>query len=112
MPYDDAPEGDTLERLRLAALGGQARALDDLVRALEPLVMRRCARFLPHRADAEEACQDALVSIATKLGSFSGRGSFVGSSTRRRAARRMRDSVSVSGAPDVSSRMVVSLAKR
>lgn len=76
--YDDALEGDALERLRLGALSGQARALDDLVRALEPLVMRRCARFLPHRADAEEACQDALVSIATKLGQYSGHGSFVG----------------------------------
>jgi RNA polymerase sigma-70 factor (ECF subfamily) len=76
--HHDVPEVEMLERLRLAALDGDARAVDDLVRALEPLVMRRCARLLPHRADAEEACQDALVAVATKLGSFSGHGSFLG----------------------------------
>ncbi|GGM95311.1 RNA polymerase sigma24 factor [Terrabacter tumescens] len=78
MLHDEASEADTLERLRLAALDGDPHAVDDLVRALEPLVMRRCAKFLPHRADAEEACQDALVAVATKLRSFSGAGSFVG----------------------------------
>ena len=40
--------------------------------------MRRCARFLPCREDAEEAAQDALIAIATKLSSFSGTGSFIG----------------------------------
>lgn len=78
MLHDDTSEAETLERLRLAALEGDPRALDDLVRALEPLVMRRCARLLPHRADAEEACQDALVAVSSKLRSFTGRGSFVG----------------------------------
>jgi len=82
MPLDTSMTGefapDELERLRMAATGGDARAMDDLLRALEPLVMRRCARFLPHRADAEEACQDALVSIAGKLHTFSGSGSFLG----------------------------------
>lgn len=67
-----------LERLRTAAASGDVRAMDDLLRALQPLVMRRCAKFLPYQGDAEEAAQDALMSIASKLGSFSGQGSFVG----------------------------------
>jgi RNA polymerase sigma-70 factor (ECF subfamily) len=76
--HDEVPEVDTLERLRLAALDGDPHAVDDLVRALEPLVMRRCAKFLPHRPDAEEACQDALVAVATNPRSISRSGSFVG----------------------------------
>ena len=60
------------------ARAGDRRALDDLMVRLQPLVMRRCARFLPCREDAEEAAQDALIAIATKLSSFSGTGSFIG----------------------------------
>ncbi len=67
-----------LERLRVAAAAGDSRALEDLLRLLEPLILRRCARFLPFHGDAEEASQDALVSVATKLGTFSGQGSFLG----------------------------------
>ena len=40
--------------------------------------MSRCARLLPHTLDAEEAAQDALLSIATHLRDFSGTGSFMG----------------------------------
>lgn len=74
----DAAEAAELERLRSAAVDGRPGAMDDLLRRLEPLVMRRVSRFLPHQHDAEEACQDALVAIATKLHTFSGSGSFGG----------------------------------
>jgi len=66
-----------LDRLRQEAVRGPA-AMDDLLRALQPIVMRRCARFLPYQGDAEEACQDALLAIANKLHTFSGTGSFLG----------------------------------
>ncbi|MFM6848364.1 MAG: RNA polymerase sigma factor [Terrabacter sp.] len=74
----EAAEAEELERLRVAAVDGSPGAMDDLLRRLEPLVMRRVSRFLPHQHDAEEACQDALVAVATKLHTFSGSGSFAG----------------------------------
>ncbi|MGO4600225.1 RNA polymerase sigma factor [Terrabacter sp. 2RAF25] len=74
----EAAEADELERLRVAAADGRPEAMDDLLRRLEPLVMRRVSKFLPHQHDAEEACQDALVAVATKLHTFSGSGSFAG----------------------------------
>lgn len=57
---------------------GRAHAMDDLIAAIHPLVLRRCAKFLPYRSDAEEAAQEALLTIATRLDDFSGRGTFPG----------------------------------
>jgi RNA polymerase sigma-70 factor (ECF subfamily) len=74
----EAAEAEELERLRTAAIAGRPGAMDDLLRRLEPLVMRRVSKFLPYQHDAEEACQDALVAVATKLHTFSGSGSFAG----------------------------------
>ena len=65
---------DLVERARR----GEAHAMDDLLAAVRPLVVRRCAKFLPYRDDAEEAAQEALLTIATRLGDFAGRGSFAG----------------------------------
>ena len=60
------------------ARSGEAHAMDDLLGAVRPLVLRRCAKFLPYRDDAEEAAQEAMLTIATRLGDFAGRGSFAG----------------------------------
>lgn len=57
---------------------GDRDAVDALLRVIHPLVLRRCARLLPYPQDAEEASQDALLSIAMKLGSYAGTGSFEG----------------------------------
>ncbi len=35
-----------------------------------------CRGVLPHLADAEDACQEALISVAAKIGSWGGRGRF------------------------------------
>lgn len=53
-------------------------AMGDLLAAVQPLVRARCARLLPCPADAEEAAQDALLAVATRLGTFRGSGSFTG----------------------------------
>lgn len=76
-------DSGVLEEVELAELVAAARAgdpvsLEHLLAKLRPLVMRRCSRFLPHHADAEEAAQDALLSISTHLHDYSGRGSFLG----------------------------------
>ncbi len=75
---DEREQAEQLEQLVASARAGDDAALHELLTWIQPLVMRRCARFLPHRADAEEACQDALVAIATKLDSYTGSGSFLG----------------------------------
>ncbi|MFK4084751.1 RNA polymerase sigma factor [Kribbella sp. NPDC020789] len=73
-----------------------AGLLDELIRQVQPQVMRICQRVLPHRADAEDACQDALLAIATKIGTFSGRSRFstwvhvVASNAARETYRRLK----------------------
>lgn len=57
---------------------GDEQAMEDLLAAISPLVLRRCVRFLPYRPDAEEAAQDVLLTIATRLHTYTGRGSFPG----------------------------------
>lgn len=69
-------EGADVERLARAAAAGDTAALDALLVAVQPEVLRLCARFLPCRQDAEEACQDTLLALARGIGSFQQRASF------------------------------------
>ncbi|BCL16877.1 RNA polymerase sigma factor [Micromonospora sagamiensis] len=67
---------DGIEELAGAASRGDPAARDALLAAVRPEVLRLCARLLPHREDAEEACQDALLALAQGIGRFEGRSSF------------------------------------
>jgi RNA polymerase sigma factor (sigma-70 family) len=69
---------DVDEQLVARARDGEAWAMEELLTTIRPYVVRRCARLLLHRLDAEEAAQDALLSIATHLRDYSGHGSFMG----------------------------------
>ena len=60
-----------IDELRIRALN-DPHAMEELLAQLRPLVLQRCTRMLPCGADAEEASQDALLAIATRLSSFSG----------------------------------------
>lgn len=86
-----------LDDLVEAARHGDAAALDAVLLRIQPVVLRRCAKFLPHHADAEDAAQDALLTISRKIESYSGRGSFLGwvtvvtSNTARATYRSLRD---------------------
>jgi len=71
MPYDDQ-----VEELARRAAAGDTDALDALLARIAPEVLRRCARFLPCRQDAEEACQDALLQVARTITRFEGRSAF------------------------------------
>lgn len=65
--------------LRLQALAGSAQAMELLLAEIRPLVIARCARMLPYGPDAEEAAQDALLSVARHLDDYDDtRGSFPG----------------------------------
>lgn len=66
------------ESLLARARNGDAEALGVLLQTVRPEVMRRCSRVLPLHQDAEDAAQEALLTIATRLGSYDGRGSFAG----------------------------------
>jgi RNA polymerase sigma-70 factor (ECF subfamily) len=72
------------------AAAGDAAALESLLAQIRPQVLRRCSRMLPCFEDAEEACQDALMQVATSIGRFEGRSLFstwlyvvVGNSSRQ-----------------------------
>ena len=71
MAYDERTE-DLAKR----AAQGDREALNALLRVIEPDVLRHCSRFLPCRQDAEEACQDALMLVATRIDTFQGRAKF------------------------------------
>ena len=77
-----APEGtprpgsDRIDTLARLAAAGDDAALNELLALIQPEVLRRTGKMLPHREDAEEAAQDALLQVARRIESFEGRSSF------------------------------------
>lgn len=67
---------DDIETLARRAAAGDGTALESLLQAIQPDVLRRCARFLPYQQDAEEACQDTLLKVAQNITRFEGRSKF------------------------------------
>lgn len=65
-------DDELVERARL----GDSAALDDLLRRHHPRLHAVCFRVLGRRSDADDAAQNALVSIVRNLDSFDGRSSF------------------------------------
>lgn len=96
-------EAQLVERART----GDPEAIEEVLSRIRPLVLSRCSRLLPHVDDAEDAAQDALVSIAQNIGSYSGAGSFRGwvtviaSNSARMTYRRLRQRWAESGAAEV-----------
>lgn len=68
--------GPTLEDLATLAAAGDRAALEDLLAEIQPRVRRICGRMLIYPEDADEATQDALLLVATKIGGFAGRSTF------------------------------------
>ena len=64
--------GPDVDRLAAAAAHDPA-ALDELLTVIRPDVLRICARFLPNREDAEDACQETLLAVAQGITHFQGR---------------------------------------
>lgn len=106
-----------LDELALRAAAGDRDALEDLLAAIQPRVKRICGRMLLYPQDAEEAAQDALLLVATKISSFGGRSKFttwlhvVASNSarstyrtlKRRAAERSSDDMPVLADPRTTS---------
>ncbi|MCW2797332.1 RNA polymerase sigma factor [Nocardioides sp.] len=78
-PRDSWSEGrtpDEIDELARRAQDGDRDALETLLGAIRPRALNVCRGVLPHTPDAEDACQEALINIATKIGSWGGRGRF------------------------------------
>ena len=113
----EEPTPDELDALALRAAAGDRDALEELLAAVEPRVRRTCGRMLLFPEDAEEAAQDALLLVATRIGSFRGRSRFttwlhaVASnsarstyrSLKRRAAERPTDELPATADPRTTS---------
>ena len=106
-----------LDGLAVRAADGDRVALEELLAAIQPRVRRICGRMLLYPEDAEEAAQDALLLVATKIDGFAGRSKFTtwlhavtANSARstyrtlkRRAAERMTDEMPVHADPRTTS---------
>jgi RNA polymerase sigma-70 factor, ECF subfamily len=73
---DHTHDSDDVEALAVRAAAGDATALDALLVEIQPRVRRICGRMLLYPEDAEEAAQDALLMVSTRIHTFAGRSRF------------------------------------
>jgi RNA polymerase sigma factor (sigma-70 family) len=66
----------TVDELARRAADGDRGALSALVRELQHPMYRLALRFLGDPDDAQDACQEILIRIVTRLGTFEGRSKF------------------------------------
>jgi RNA polymerase sigma-70 factor (ECF subfamily) len=72
----EASGPDEIDELARRAQEGDRDALETLLATIRPRALNVCRGVLPHLPDAEDACQEALINIAGKVGSWNGRGRF------------------------------------
>lgn len=72
----EAVSPDEIDDLARRAQAGDRDALESVLTAIRPRTLNVCRGVLPHTPDAEDACQEALLNIATKIASWGGRGRF------------------------------------
>jgi RNA polymerase sigma-70 factor (ECF subfamily) len=73
---DDTQDTPDLEGLAARAAAGDQQALDSLLVEIQPRIRRICGRMLLYPEDAEEAAQDALLLVSTRIHTFAGRSRF------------------------------------
>jgi RNA polymerase sigma-70 factor (ECF subfamily) len=90
-------EPDDIDDLARRARAGDRDALESLLAAIRPRTLAICRGVLPYTPDAEDACQEALLNVATKIGGWAGQGRFttwlhvVAVNSARSTYRRMRN---------------------
>lgn len=67
---------DDVDDLARRAQAGDRDAMEALLAAVRPRALNICRGVLPYTPDAEDACQEALISISGKIGSWNQRGRF------------------------------------
>ncbi len=68
---------DSLESLAAAAAAGDQQALSDLIRQIQHPIYRLSLRFLVNPSDAEDAAQEIMIRLITRLSTFEGRSEFM-----------------------------------
>jgi DNA-directed RNA polymerase specialized sigma24 family protein len=71
-------DNSSLDELVRSTQRGDEAALDEVLLRIRPVVQPRCARFFPHHAHVEDATQNTLTIIGSKISSYGRRSSFVG----------------------------------
>jgi RNA polymerase sigma factor (sigma-70 family) len=72
---DNSPDHED-QNLVLRARSGDRQALEDLVQRHQVWIYNIAVRMLHHPQDAEDATQEILIKVLTRLSSFEGRSSF------------------------------------
>ena len=72
----DADLSARLDGLARRAAEGDGDALSELVREIQHPMYRLALRFLGNPDDAQDACQEILIRIVTRVGTFEGRSKF------------------------------------
>ena len=67
---------DEIDDLARRAKAGDRDALESLLAAVRPRTLAICRGVLPYNSDAEDACQEALIKVAQKIGTWNQRGRF------------------------------------
>jgi RNA polymerase sigma factor (sigma-70 family) len=73
---DSAPTEQDDENLVVRARAGDRKALEDLIERHQAWIYNIALRMLFHPQDAEDATQEILIKVVTRLSSFEGRSSF------------------------------------
>jgi RNA polymerase sigma factor (sigma-70 family) len=73
---NEAELGGSLDGLARRAADGDREALSELLREIQHPMYRLALRFLGNPDDAQDACQEVLIRIMTRLGTFEGRARF------------------------------------
>src|ERR1700719_3409294 len=72
---DNSPDHEDQD-LVLRARSGDRQALEDVVQRHQAWIYNIAVRMLYHPQDAEDATQEILIKVLTRLSSFEGRSSF------------------------------------
>jgi RNA polymerase sigma-70 factor (ECF subfamily) len=72
----EAATPDEIDDLARRAQDGDRDAMELLLAAIRPRTLNVCRGVLPYTPDAEDACQEALIKVAEKIGTWNQRGRF------------------------------------
>ncbi len=73
---DSGATPDEIDELARRAQAGDRDAMEALLTAVRPRTLSVCRGVLPYTPDAEDACQEALIKVAEKIGTWNQRGRF------------------------------------
>jgi len=72
----EAVTPDEIDELAHRAQDGDRDAMEALLTAIRPRTLNVCRGVLPYTPDAEDACQEALIKVSQKIGTWNRRGRF------------------------------------